>query len=57
MQHVTEADGTTVFRLDPYLRTNIIHINRQAYKSTDSLGNAELSDFNCNGVGINLSVS
>jgi len=46
MQHVIEADGTTVFRLDPHLRTNIIHINRQAYESTDGLGNAEMSNFN-----------
>lgn len=46
MQHVIGADGTTVFRLDTLLSTNIIHINRQAYESSDGPRNAEMSNFN-----------
>jgi len=46
MQHVIRADGTTVFRLETHLRTNIMHINRQAYESSDGLRCAEMSNFN-----------
>jgi len=46
MQHVIGADGTTVFKLDTHFRTNIIHINRKVYESSDGLRNVEMSNFN-----------